>query len=103
MKRTLLVVMACMLVLGASAMAQNLVSNGGFETGNFAGWSQQGNTGFTGVAGCFSSTCPHSGSFQAYFGPIGSTGGINQTLATDAGSTYTVDFWLANDGGSPNS
>ena len=76
----------------------NIVVNGGFETGNFAGWGQQGNTGFTGV-GTLSPTGvgPHSGSFLAYFGAIGSDGGINQNLVTNAGNTYNLSFWLAND------
>ena len=40
----------------------NLISNGGFETGNFTGWTvgQTGNA-FIGVTGEFGGIFPHSG------------------------------------------
>lgn len=94
--RTKLLAVAAALVCGTAQA--NIVTNGDFETGNLSGWGQFGNTGFTGVSGS-----PQAGSFAAFFGPIGSTGGISQTLATTAGATYHVDFWLRNDGGTPNS
>jgi hypothetical protein len=76
----------------------NLVSNGGFETGDFTGWTQTGDTGFTGVSGSSpSGRGPHSGSFLAYFGAIGDDGGISQNLTTVAGQVYHISFWLAND------
>jgi hypothetical protein len=73
----------------------NLVTNPGFETGTFSGWTQFGDTSFTGVAA--GAPYAHSGTFGAYFGPTGGDGGINQTIATIAGFSYTVDFWLSND------
>ena len=85
----------------AGAAQANLVSNGGFETGSFSSWTQFGNTGFTSV----SSLAPyvHSGTRGGQFGAVGSPGGIFQTLATTAGSTYVVSFWLSADSGTPNS
>jgi hypothetical protein len=75
-----------------------IVVNGGFETGDFTGWTQFGDTSFTAVdISSPGGTPPHSGSFLAYFGPL-TDGGIMQTLTAPAG-TYTVDFWLAADGG----
>jgi hypothetical protein len=77
---------------------QPLVTNGGFETGTFMGWTQSGDTGATGVgrAGTLPSPGrPHSGTYAAYFGPTGALGFITQTIPTVAGSTYTLDFWLA--------
>jgi hypothetical protein len=73
-------------------VAQNIVSNPGFETGDFSDWVEFGNTVNNGVDGQF----PHSGDFAAYFGPVESTGGIFQTLSTSPGTAYTFSFWLQN-------
>ncbi|MBL8879328.1 MAG: hypothetical protein JNG88_09440 [Phycisphaerales bacterium] len=88
---------------GLAATASAQVTNGGFETGDFTGWTQFGNTGFTGVSGNFGGVNPVGGSWQAFFGPVGSTGGISQVLGLSAGSQYTVSFWLHSFGGTPNS
>ena len=97
--------MKAMLYLAGTALAfatpsaaQELVTNGGFETGNFSGFTQTGNITFNGV-GAGTGT---SGSFGAFFGAVGSTGGITQSLATSAGQSYLIGFDLANDGGTPN-
>ena len=81
----------------------NLVANGSFETGDFTGWTQLGNTGFTGVSGTFGSIAPTDGLFQGFFGQVGSTGSIQQSIATGAGITYSVSFDLFNFGGTANS
>jgi hypothetical protein len=77
----------------------NLVTNGGFETGSFSGWTQSGDTGFTSVnSGSPDGTTIHSGSHAGQFGPS-TLGFLTQTLATTAGVSYTLDFWLSH----PNS
>ena len=43
-----------------------------------------------------------SGSFAAALGSVGSDGTLSQTLQTTAGQQYTLSFWLANNGSSPN-
>jgi hypothetical protein len=75
-----------------------LVNNGSFETGNFSGWTQSGNLGFTSV----STLNPHSGNFAARMGPVGADGSLSQNLSTVAGTQYTVSWWLENEGGPTN-
>ena len=81
----------------AFAAGPNLVQNGGFETGDLSQWTEVGNTGYA-VVGCGGAP---EGDCQAYFGPVGSPGGITQSLATTAGSTYAISFVFNSDGGTP--
>jgi hypothetical protein len=76
-----------------------LILNGGFETGDFTGWTQFGNTSFDSV----SSANPHSGNYAARFGASGSESGIYQTIPTTPGANYDLSYWLFNAGGTPNS
>jgi len=96
-------VLVCALVVASFnyACAATLVTNGGFETGDFAGWTQIGNTDASGV-GCGVARFVHSGNCSAFFGPRGSVGGISQDLATTPGATYQVTFWLQPDGLMPS-
>jgi len=87
----LALVAALAFAITESAQA-NLAVNGGFETGDFTGWTQAGNTDFSGV----DTAATHSGLVGAFFGAIGSTGGILQDVPTTAGVSYDFDFWLRN-------
>jgi hypothetical protein len=75
-------------VIGWPAHAD--VVNGGFETGTFSGWTQTGDTSFSGVD-AFSA---RTGAFGAFFGPF-AVGGISQSFATIAGTPYRVEFALS--------
>ena len=75
----------------------NLITNPGFETGNFTGWTGISNADVTGTA---LGVAPHSGSFQAAFTDPSS---ISQSVATTAGQSYTISFFYAVSGSpSPN-
>jgi len=91
------------LALTPAAQA-NSVTNGSFETGNFTGWMLSGNTGFTGVDHGTTGFAPgpQSGSFGAFFGPVGSLGFLSQSVATVPGASYNLTFSLARDGLTPN-
>src|SRR5690242_21749347 len=84
------------------AVAGNLVTNCGFETGDFTGWTLSSNTSFTSV----SPNAPyvHSGNFGAALGTVGGTSFLTQSQAlnTVPGATYLVSVWLESDGGTPN-
>lgn len=105
MNRPLRILLAIsLLMVATAAFAQ--VNNGSFETGDFSGWTVSGDTAFVGVcnvASCPGGFAPEDGNFAAYFGPVGDTATISQTIATTPGDEYSLSFYLANPvGGTPN-
>ena len=94
---------AAVLLIGlavASEAAAIPVVNPGFETGDFSGWTTfrpGGDPPATNIS--VTGTAPHSGRYQAQFGDYDNGSGIQQSLATVAGQTYAVSFWLKLDPG----
>ena len=82
-------------------LGRRLVQNGGFETGDFTGWSTTGN--FTDCAVSGSAPAVNSGQYGALLGPAGSLGYLSQTVPTVPGQTYLLSLWLDSpDGLGPN-
>ncbi len=104
--KTLLVIVAFALfvVYAPTTFAQNLLTNGSFETGDFTGWTTGGNFEDTEVvSGAFYDyTGAQNGNFYAVMGPVGSDGTLSQTLTDVAGAQYTVSFWFGSVGDNPS-
>lgn len=92
------------LFVSTSVAHANLISNSGFEAGNFNGWNNAGLT-CSAVGNSFTATTcvgfdadpgPLSGVFAAYLGTSNGSGMIGQTFGTTADVMYTVNFFLAN-------
>ena len=83
-------------------IGQSLVQNGGFETGDFTGWTLAGDAvtwhqvcnivatdaDFPGVV--------HSGSYGALLGQSGYAATLSQLVPTIPGQPYLISFWLDN-------
>ncbi|MGB9407894.1 MAG: PEP-CTERM sorting domain-containing protein [Terracidiphilus sp.] len=82
------------------SVAGNLVTNCGFETSDFTGWTTGGNFGSTFVTSgaYYDYTGPNSGNYYAVLGPVGSDATLSQTLSTSVGTNYTFAFYLASVG-----
>ncbi len=76
------------------ASAQNLISNGSFESNSFSNWTTVpapvgSNFGVNGIH--------HGGDYGAFFaGAVGGYDSIRQTCPTVVGHKYVIDFWVAN-------
>ena len=117
-KVTMVLAAGMLASVGAAANAQNLIQNGGFETGNLTNWSIQGlgnsscpnapgdfvvsNSGS--ATGCNSVSIPHSGSFAVYNmydGPRAMTYTLSQVISVPNGVTSAqLDLWYTIDNGS---
>jgi hypothetical protein len=92
---------AAVLVPFALSIGQSLVQNGGFETGNFTGWTLLGNT----VIGSYiynavensssGYSIVHSGTYGAFLGDT-QLASLSQPLSTVPGQYYLLSLWLDN-------
>jgi len=96
--------LAMTLAAPAQAAPAPTLTNGGFETGDFTGWTQTGNTTFNGVQCPGPGPTVFQGNCSAFFGPVGSIGGIAQTVTgLVTGDFYNLSFAFLPDGGNPSS
>ena len=76
------------------AVAVNIVSNGGFETGNLTEWNLTDNKVFKTTV----DANPHTGTWAAEFANTDYDAILAQTLTDVIGDNYTFSFWLKTDG-----
>ena len=83
-------------------LGQSIVQNGGFETGDFTGWTLVGDTiignlvyNVVATDADFSDLV-HSGNFGAFLGQGGYAATLSQSLPTTPGRFYLVSCWLDN-------
>jgi hypothetical protein len=86
-----------LLLLSATGPARgDFITNGGFETGDFTGWTLSSGTAVV------SGAAAHTGNFGAMLTTSGAEGSLSQTVTTPTGSPLTLTFFLASDGVTPN-
>jgi hypothetical protein len=89
------ILMAVPALWGQAARA-DLITNGGFETGNFSGWTVTGD----GIQ--IDAVFPNTGTYDAAFGASSSDsspGTLSQTITTVAGASYALNFALLDESG----
>jgi len=86
-----------MIVGIATPAAANIVTNPGFETGDFTGWATSAPA--FGIGVDTNASDVNSGTYGVYFGSNPSapstTSILDQQLATVVGDQYTLTFWLS--------
>jgi len=89
-------ILMCILLYATPAKADTqLVTNGGFETGDFTGWTLSGNTANPGIFYGVDGFDANSGAFGAYLGAVSTPITLSQTLSTTTGDNLVVSFAVA--------
>lgn len=84
----------------SSVSAVELINNGGFETGNYSGWTINftpvNNAALIVTNATFGEPRVHSGTYAVNFNAnsVPATAVLEQTFATLLGATYQVSFWF---------
>lgn len=76
-----------------------LIVNGGFETGDFTGWTvsveDPRDVNYFGVRDSIHGiSVAHSGQYGAFFGPVYGLIYLSQDIPTEPGASYTLSGWL---------
>lgn len=83
----------------ASGGGPNLVSDGNFANSTIAPWVFTNNYGVSVATGSLSSGCGVGGVGNCWYdGSVQGYDGLNQTISTVTGHTYTLSFWLDDNG-----
>ena len=77
-------------------VGQSMVQNGGFETGDFTGWTLTDDIYSFVDNGSVSGITPYSGSYFAALGQSGALGYLSQTLSTVSNQVYLISLWFNN-------
>jgi hypothetical protein len=88
-----LLTLAAVTVASANAFGQNLVINGGFETGDFTGWNRQANE-FLGIEDG-GGALVHSGLYSVHWaGTSPQNDSIDQEVSALTGVHYELSLWV---------
>lgn len=93
----LAIVMCTLWIAMPAAADTQLITNGGFETGDFSGWTLTGNTANPGVNYFVDAFDANSGAYGAGLGAIDSPLTLSQSFATSVatGNLLTISFAVA--------
>ncbi len=79
----------------SSGGGPNLVSDGNFANSSLSPWVYTNNYGVSEATGVLSSACGPGGTGNCWYdGSVQGYDGLNQTISTVTGQTYTLSFWL---------